>query len=221
MNLPGSSVSDTEWVPIERTLVDGRIEGDQNAPVSDRRILRLPVPVLSAIHARNRTVGAGISSWRPAVRRSSTATSRSSDRSRSRPPRHPSALASRTASGITTTSCSCGREPRTAESSPRGNLKDFARELQEVHSDFDLDEFDSCLDSGRMRSTVEANDGRGRSSWACAQPRASSSTASSYPAPRGSTRLVRRSRQQRPPRGSTSTHRGAVISGGPSGGPHV
>ncbi|MBT5773102.1 MAG: DsbA family protein [Dehalococcoidia bacterium] len=36
-----------------------------------------------------------------------------------------------------------------------GNLKDFARELQAEFSDFDLDEFDQCVDSGRNRSLVE------------------------------------------------------------------
>ncbi len=33
VNLPGSSVTDDEWVPIDRTLVDGRVEGDPSAPV--------------------------------------------------------------------------------------------------------------------------------------------------------------------------------------------
>ena len=36
------------------------------------------------------------------------------------------------------------------------NLKDFARELEAEFSDFDLDEFDQCVDSGRHAPTVEA-----------------------------------------------------------------
>lgn len=35
------------------------------------------------------------------------------------------------------------------------NLKDFARELQVEFPDFDVDEFDNCLDSGRKRPLVE------------------------------------------------------------------
>ena len=37
-----------------------------------------------------------------------------------------------------------------------GNLKDFARELESERSDFDLDEFDSCVDSDRHEATVTA-----------------------------------------------------------------
>ena len=36
-----------------------------------------------------------------------------------------------------------------------GNLKDFARELQAEFPNFDLDEFDQCVDSGRNRTFVE------------------------------------------------------------------
>ena len=154
VNLPGSSVSDTEWVPIERTLVDGRIEGDQNAPVQIVEFSDFQCPFCQRFTLETA----------PLVLDQFIETGRASLEYR-----HFSFLGPESFAAAEASECAReqnyfwdyhdllflrqGAENRGVYSS--GNLKDFARELQEVRTDFDLDEFDSCLDSGRMRSTVE------------------------------------------------------------------
>ena len=155
VNLPGSSVSDTEWVPIERTLVDGRIEGDHNAPVSIVEFSDFQCPFCQRFTLETA----------PLVRNQFIETGRASLEYR-----HLSFVGPESFAAAEASECARkqdqfwnyhdllflrqGAENRGVFSS--GNLKDFAREIQSEFNNFDLDEFDSCLDSGRMRSTVEA-----------------------------------------------------------------
>lgn len=154
VNLPGSSVSDTEWVPIERTLVDGRVEGDPNAPVRIVEFSDFQCPFCQRFTLETA----------PLVLEQFVETGRASLEYR-----HFSFLGPESFAAAEASECASeqnrfwdyhdivflrqGAENRGVFST--GNLKDFARELQEVYTDFDLDEFDSCVDSGRMRSTVE------------------------------------------------------------------
>lgn len=154
VNLPGSSVGDDEWDPIERTLVDGRVEGDPSAPVRIIEFSDFQCPFCqrftleTAPQVLEEFIETGVASLEY---------------------RHFSFLGPESFAAAEAAECANdqgrfwdyhdllflrqGAENRGVFSS--GNLKDFARELQAEYSDFDLDEFDQCLDSGRMRPLVE------------------------------------------------------------------
>jgi len=154
-NLPGSSTGGGDYVPIERAQVSGRIEGNPSAPV---RIIvfedfqcpfcklftddRAPLVVADFVET-------GIASIEfhhmaflgPESIAAAAASECANDQNRFRD--YHDLLFLRQGD----------RENAGAFST--GNLKDFARELQAESTDFDLDEFDQCVDSGRNRSFVE------------------------------------------------------------------
>jgi protein-disulfide isomerase len=154
VNLPGASVGDEEWIPSERSVVSGRVDGDPSAPVRIIEFSDFQCPFCkrftddTAPQILAEFVETGIASLEY---------------------RHFSFLGPESFAAAEAAECARdqdrfwdyhdllflrqGAENRGVFSN--GNLKDFARELQEVYSDFDLDAFDQCLDSGRMESVVE------------------------------------------------------------------
>ena len=154
VNQPGSSMGDEEWVSTERSIVSGRIEGDPSAPV---RIIefsdfqcpfcqRFTFQTAPLIHEE--FIETGIASLEY---------------------RHFSFLGAESFAAAEASECAAEQNRfwdyhdilflrQGAENSgvfSTGNLKDFARELQDEYTDFDLGAFDQCLDSGRMRSVVQ------------------------------------------------------------------
>lgn len=153
-NLPGSGTGGGDYVPIERAQVAGRVEGNPSAPV---RIIvfedfqcpfcklftdeRAPLVIADFVET-------GIASIEfhhmafigPESTAAAAASECANDQNRFWD--YHDLLFLRQ-----------GRENAGVFST--GNLKDFARELQAEFSDFDLDEFDQCVDSGRNRSFVE------------------------------------------------------------------
>lgn len=154
VNLPGSSVSDDPWDPIERSVVNGRVDGDPSAPVRIIEFSDFQCPFCkrfteeTAPQVLEEFVETGIATIEY---------------------RHFSFLGPESFAAAEASECARdqdrfwdyhdllflrqGAENRGVYSS--GNLKDFARELQDVYSDFDLDEFDQCVDSGRMEPVVQ------------------------------------------------------------------
>lgn len=155
VNLPGSEVSDDEWVPIDRTLVDGRVEGDPSAPVRIIEFADFQCPFCQDFAL----------DIAPAILEEYVETGQASVEYRYFSFLGPESIAAAEAAECANEQgrfwdyhdilfLRQGAENRGAFST--GNLKDFARELQGEYSDFDLDEFDQCVDSGRHQPLVEA-----------------------------------------------------------------
>ena len=154
VNFPGSGVGNDEWVPTERTQVDGRIQGSPTAPVRIIVFEDFQCPYCKLFTDEREPqvveefVTAGIASIEfhhmafigPESTAASAASECANDQGRFWD--YHDILFLRQ-----------GRENAGVFST--AHLKDFARELQAEFSDFDLDEFDQCVDSGRHRSIVE------------------------------------------------------------------
>ena len=154
VNLPGSSAGTEDWVPAQRSIVNGRIDRDPSAPVRIIEFSDFQCPFCQRFTANTAPVlleefvETGIATIEY---------------------RHFSFLGPESFAAAEAAECALeqdrfwdyhdilflrqGDENRGVFSP--NNLKDFARELQAEYSDFDLDEFDQCVDSGRTRSTVE------------------------------------------------------------------
>jgi protein-disulfide isomerase len=155
-NLPGSGVGDDEWVPTERTVTDGRVEGDPAAPVRLIEFADFQCPFCKDFETN----------IAPTILEEYVETGKVSLEFR-----HFAFIGPESVAAAAAAECANEQgyfwdyhdilflrqgelENRGAFSS--GNLKDFARELQDERSDFDLDEFDQCVDSDRHESAVEA-----------------------------------------------------------------
>lgn len=155
VNLPGSSVGDGEWTPVERTQVSGRVEGSPTAPVRIIEFADFQCPFCRDFAEEieptllDEYIETGKASLEyqyfafigPESTGAAAAAECASDQGRFWD--YHDILYLRQ-----------GDENRGAFSS--GNLKDFARELQAVFGDFDLDEFDQCVDSDRHKAEVES-----------------------------------------------------------------
>lgn len=153
-NLPGSDVSDDAWQPIERTLVDGRVEGDSAAPVRIIEFADFQCPFC-------RDFALNVA---PTILEEYVETGQASVEYRYFSFLGPESFAAAEAAECANDQgyfwdyhdvlfLRQGAENRGAFST--GNLKDFAREVHDEYDDFDLDEFDQCVDSGRHESLVE------------------------------------------------------------------
>jgi protein-disulfide isomerase len=155
-NLPGSGVGGGDWVPTERTVTDGRVEGDISAPVRMIEFADFQCPFCKDFELN----------IAPTILDEYVETGKVSLEFRYFAFIGPESIAAAAAAECANDQ---GRfwdyhdilflrqgaqENRGAFST--GNLKDFARELQGEYPDFDLDEFDQCVDSDRHESTVEA-----------------------------------------------------------------
>lgn len=153
-NLPGSGGGGDKYVPIERSQVSGRIEGASSAPVRIIAFEDFQCPYCKAFTENiapqlvEDFVEAGVASieFRPLA-----------------------FLGPESVAAAEAAECALdqgrfwdyhdllflrqGRENSGAFSPSK--LKDFARELQDEFSDFGVDEFDNCLDSGRKGLLVD------------------------------------------------------------------
>ena len=153
-NLPGSGTGGGDYVPIERAQVTGRVEGDPSAPV---RIIvfedfqcpfcklftddRAPLIVADFVETGIASVEFHHMAFLgPESTAAAAASECANDQNRFWD--YHDLLFLRQ-----------GRENAGVFST--GNLKDFARELQAQFSDFNLDEFDQCIDSERNQLLVE------------------------------------------------------------------
>jgi protein-disulfide isomerase len=154
LNLPSAGSGGGDYVPIERAQVSGRIEGDPWAPVriivfEDFQCLfcklftddRAPLLVADFVETGIAYIEFHHMAF---IGLESTAAAAASEcaNDQNRFWDYHDLLFLRQ-----------GRE--NAGSFSTGNLKNFARELQAEFSDFDLDEFDQCIDSGRKRLLVQ------------------------------------------------------------------
>jgi protein-disulfide isomerase len=151
---PGSAIGGGDYVPIERSQVSGRVEGDPSAPVRIIVFEDFQCPFCKAFTDNvapqlvEDFVDTGVASIEF---------------------RHLAFLGSESVAAAEAAECALdqgrfwdyhdllflrqGRE--NAGGFSTGHLKDFARELQVEFADLDVDEFDNCLDSGRKRPIVE------------------------------------------------------------------
>lgn len=156
LNRPGSSVSDDPYVPVERTAVNGKSWGLPDAPVKIIEFADFQCPFCRAFSRdtelllEDEFIATGEVQFSfhdfaflgPESTRASEAAECAADQDRFWD--YHDLLFLRQ-----------GAENSGAFSS--GHLKDFARELEDAYPDFDVDAFDSCLDSGRKGAVVEAS----------------------------------------------------------------
>lgn len=154
LNLPGSGVGDGDFIPIERSQVSGRIEGNPSAPVRILAFEDFQCPFCKAFTDDiaplliEEFVDTGIASIEF---------------------RHLAFIGPESTAAAEAAECALDQDRfwdyhdllflrQGAENAgvfSSSNLKDFARELQVAFPSFDVDEFDNCLDSGRKRALVE------------------------------------------------------------------
>ena len=153
-NLPGSGAGGGDYVPIERDRVAGRVEGDPSAPVRIIAFEDFQCPFCKSF----------TDNVAPQLTEDFVETGVASIEFR-----HLAFLGPESVAAAEAAECALdqdrfwdyhdllflrqGRENAGVFST--SNLKDFARELQTEFSDFDVDEFDNCLDSGRKGPIVE------------------------------------------------------------------
>ncbi len=145
-----------DYVPTERSQVDGRVEGDPNAPV---RVIVFEDFQCPACKRFNDEIAPGLLEDFVETGVASVEF------------RHLAFLGPESVEAAAASECALdqnrfwdyhdllflrqGFQNRGVFST--GNLKSFARELQAEFSDFDLDAFDDCLGSGRKRALIEAS----------------------------------------------------------------
>ena len=156
VNLPGGDAGDREWVPADRTQVDGRVTGDPTAPVrivefADyqcphcRRFAEETEPILY-----EEFIATGVATlelhYFPFIGDESFAAAEAAEcaAEQNRFWDYHDILFLRQGSGADRGTYSTS------------NLQEFAQELHNSFPDFDTAAFDDCVDSGRHGTTVEA-----------------------------------------------------------------
>ncbi len=156
VNLPGSDVGDGEWTPIVREQVSGRELGDPSAPVQIIEFADYQCPHCRTFAEETEPliydefIATGVvrltMHYLPILGPESTAAAQAAECAADQDyfwDYHDILFLRQGDRGNSGTFST-------------GNLKDFARELHEEYDDFDLDAFDSCVDSERHAATVEA-----------------------------------------------------------------
>ncbi len=155
VNRPSPAVNDVPYEPVARTQVDGRVEGDPNAPVTIIEFSDFQCPFCkrfadeTAPTIVSEFVETGIASIEY---------------------RHFAFLGDESRRAAEATECAADQNLfwafhdilflRQGDENvgvfSDANLKRYAGEIADAHEDFDLDAFNACFDSGEKRGAVEA-----------------------------------------------------------------
>jgi protein-disulfide isomerase len=154
INLPGSGVGGGEYTPIERSQVSGRIEGNPSAPVSIVAFEDFQCPFCKLF----------TDNIAPRILEDFVETGVANVTFR-----HFVVVGEESYDAAEAAECALDQDRfwdyhdllylrqggENVGVFSISNLKKFARELQVEFPEFDVDEFDNCLNSGRKRSVVE------------------------------------------------------------------
>jgi len=154
VNRPGASAGDDPYVPLERVQVNGRVEGDPNAPVKIIEFADFQCPFCKRFtdETSRQLVAEFVDTGVASVEF-----------------RHFAFLGPDSVRAAEAAECAADQNlfwayhdilflRQGAENTgvySAANLRSYAREMAAEHDGFDLDAFDSCLDSGEKRAAVE------------------------------------------------------------------
>jgi protein-disulfide isomerase len=153
LNRP-SDTSDTPYVPVERSMAEGRVEGDPNAP-----LLMIDISDFQCVHCRNFVMDTHPTLLDEYVNEGVLAIQF----------HHLPVLGDESVRAAEAAECALDQGrfwemhdilfqrqgPPNSGAFSDGNLRRMARDLQQHYPEFDVDAFSRCLDSGEKRGVIE------------------------------------------------------------------